>query len=382
MKEYNYYSMLNVMRDCSASDIKKAYRRMVLIHHPDKGGEHGDFHELQHAFEVLNDASKRATYDRELKRYGHSDGNSVKTDLQRSNSDVDQAGMQRKNFQRRNTTGAIEIPSNLNALSVKELKELVTQLGMKHDDCFEKADLVARVQEYKTGGGVNRSDSRRQTSTNSGRGSSTNVRNQARHNSQSTSSSSSSSAAPKKGKEAAKYVNVKILSVGDYEVGKSCLIKRYCEGRFVQRYIATIGVDYGVKKLNLKGQKLAVNFFDLSGHPEFDAIRADFYKDSQGVLMVFDLDNRESFLNLANWEKEMKKNGLNPQTVKITVCGNKSDLKSREVESKEVQKWCKSRSYDYFETSAESGSKVSEVFENLFAKVITRFNEDKRGLGL
>ena len=42
------------------------------------------------------------------------------------------------------------------------------------------------------------------------------------------------------------------------KVGKSCLIKRYCEGRFVSKYITTIGVDYGVKKMNLKGRKIAV----------------------------------------------------------------------------------------------------------------------------
>ncbi len=49
-----------------------------------------------------------------------------------------------------------------------------------------------------------------------------------------------------------------LLSVGDTQVGKSCLIKRYCEGRFVNKYITTIGVDYGVKKLNVFGKKCAV----------------------------------------------------------------------------------------------------------------------------
>ncbi len=49
-------------------------------------------------------------------------------------------------------------------------------------------------------------------------------------------------------------VSFKILSVGNQEVGKSCLIKRYCEGRFVKRYISTIGIDYGVKKLQMRGQ--------------------------------------------------------------------------------------------------------------------------------
>lgn len=66
------------------------------------------------------------------------------------------------------------------------------------------------------------------------------------------------------------YITIQLISVGDVKVGKSCIIKRYCEGRFVQKYITTIGVDYGVKKVNVSGRKVAVNFFDLSGSPDYE----------------------------------------------------------------------------------------------------------------
>ena len=52
----------------------------------------------------------------------------------------------------------------------------------------------------------------------------------------------------------------KIISVGNQEVGKSCLIKRYWEGRFVKRYISTIGIDYGVKRMSLDGAQISINF--------------------------------------------------------------------------------------------------------------------------
>ncbi len=57
--------------------------------------------------------------------------------------------------------------------------------------------------------------------------------------------------------------------MGNAEVGKSCLIKRYCEGRFIKRYISTIGIDYGVKKMELKGKSISINFFDLSGNEDY-----------------------------------------------------------------------------------------------------------------
>lgn len=158
----------------------------------------------------------------------------------------------------------------------------------------------------------------------------------------------------------------KIISVGSQETGKSCLIKRYCEGRFVKRYISTIGIDYGVKKLKIKDHSIAINFFDLSGNDAYSEIRQEFYPDTSGVIMVFDVDNRDSYISLVHWEDEMKKCGVDMKRVKVILCGNKSDLKNREVQANEAQRWAKGRGYDYFETSANSGTNVTESFEHLF----------------
>lgn len=94
----------------------------------------------------------------------------------------------------------------------------------------------------------------------------------------------------------------KILSVGDSQTGKSCIIKKYCEGRFVQKYITTIGVDYGVKKMSLHNKQIAINFFDLSGDEVYFDIVKEFFKDSQGVILVVDLTSKESFRNIRKWE--------------------------------------------------------------------------------
>lgn len=158
----------------------------------------------------------------------------------------------------------------------------------------------------------------------------------------------------------------KIISIGNQEVGKSCLIKRYCEGRFVKRYISTIGIDYGVKKLDVLGHKVCINFFDLSGNDEYKLIRTDFYKDTSGVLMVYDVDNRDSYVSLVHWEDEMKRYGVDLTRVKVTVCGNKSDSKSREVKEAEASRWAKQRGWGYYETSASEGKNVNECLEDLF----------------
>lgn len=53
--------------------------------------------------------------------------------------------------------------------------------------------------------------------------------------------------------------------------------------QFVSKYISTIGIDYGVKPVAVNGESVRINFWDLSGHPDFFEIRNEFYKDSQGV---------------------------------------------------------------------------------------------------
>ena len=98
--------------------------------------------------------------------------------------------------------------------------------------------------------------------------------------------------------------------------------------------------------------------------------------------MVFDVDNRDSFTSLIQWENEMKKNGIEKGRVKVIVCGNKCDGKGREVNTAEAQKWAKNRNYPYFETSANTGVKVNEAFEALFEQCIEQYQEDKKKFGI
>ncbi len=161
---------------------------------------------------------------------------------------------------------------------------------------------------------------------------------------------------------------IKIISMGGGGCGKSCLIKRYCEDRFVSKYIATIGVDYGVKPVKIDGSEVRVNFWDLSGHSEFFEIRNEFYKDAQGCILVYDVSSRESFEDLDTWIAEASKFGANPREMPITVCANKVD-KKRAVSEDEGRSFAMSRGFNYFETSAATGSNINEMFEMLFQQV-------------
>jgi GTPase SAR1 family protein len=90
-------------------------------------------------------------------------------------------------------------------------------------------------------------------------------------------------------------LRIKIITMGDAASGKSCLVKRYCEERFVSKYISTIGIDYGVKPTKIKGRDVRVNFWDMSGSEAFFEVRNEFYKDASGALLVYDVSNKKSF---------------------------------------------------------------------------------------
>ena len=336
MEKLNFYDCMNLPRAATQEQIKKAYRKTALVHHPDKGGDENMFKQLSKAFETLSDPKKRSAYDGQLELSNSQDGlnpiphnaKSPKTKVHKTKTMPSAAN--------------IEIPSNPESLSIKELKTLLSSLGIKHDDCVEKSELLQRLRDKK----------------NSARRNTTVPRSQ----------------------PVSENLSIKILSMGDPECGKSCIIKRYCEGRFVNRYISTIGVDYGVKKMNIQGIKVAVNFFDLSGQRDYEEIRKEFFKDSQGVLLTFEVNDKSTFANMQRWEREARNCGLNLTEVDVVLCGNKIDLNGREVTAAEAGKWAASRNYKYFDTSANTGAGIGDAMDALFASVVSRVIAAKKNL--
>jgi DnaJ family protein C protein 27 len=162
---------------------------------------------------------------------------------------------------------------------------------------------------------------------------------------------------------------MKVISMGSEAVGKSCIIKRFCEERFIPKYLMTIGIDYGVKRVNVDGSEVRVNFWDLSGCGEFFETRTEFYKDAQAAILVYDVTNQRSFLQLDSWVMEANKYGA--KDLMVAVCANKADAPKRAVSEADGKKFAASKGFLYFETSAQSGQNVTAMFEQLFHDAFT-----------
>lgn len=175
---------------------------------------------------------------------------------------------------------------------------------------------------------------------------------------------------------------VKIISMGDAGVGKSCVIKRFCEGRFVSKYIATIGIDYGVKRVPVpmvspEGNAIVnkdakVNFWDLAGGSEYYEVRNEFYKDAQGALLIFDVGQRASFDALQSWLHEAVKHGAVLGELSVVVCGNKAEGRARAVTEDEGKKWAAGHGFSYFDLSAKTGDGVEPAMHSLLGEVLRK----------
>ncbi|KAJ8326831.1 hypothetical protein BDV3_001467 [Batrachochytrium dendrobatidis] len=157
---------------------------------------------------------------------------------------------------------------------------------------------------------------------------------------------------------------LKILSMGDSNSGKSCLVKRYCEGRFILEYVATIGIDFGVKAIQCNDKEIKVNFWDVGGDPLYFDIRNEFYKDTHGAMLTIDVSSRIGFENIETWITELR-DYANTNVV-LYLVATKTDIQPRLVETSECESKAKEIGAKYFETSSLTGQGVSEMFDDLF----------------
>lgn len=121
-------------------------------------------------------------------------------------------------------------------------------------------------------------------------------------------------------------------------------------------YEATIGSDYFMKTVKLGKGYYQFNVWDLSGDQGYVEVRNEFYKESQCLIIMFDITKKASFDALDMWLREASKNG--GENLPVFVVGNKSDLNgNRRVQKTDAEKWVKTRSFcGYFETSPKEGN--------------------------
>ena len=153
----------------------------------------------------------------------------------------------------------------------------------------------------------------------------------------------------------------KYIIIGDAAVGKSNLLLRYAHGQFKDEYQLTIGVEFGAKNISINDKIYRIQIWDTAGQENFRSITRAYYKNSVCALVVYDITNRDSFNNIANWVEDCK--NQSPKTIFMVLVGNKSDLSDKRVISiEEGRELAEKYNMIFFETSAKTGDNVDLIF--------------------
>lgn len=170
----------------------------------------------------------------------------------------------------------------------------------------------------------------------------------------------------------------KLLIIGDSGVGKSCFLLQFIEGDFKEDHNVTIGVEYGAKTVTAAGKQIKLQIWDTAGQESFRAITRSFYRNANGVILMYDLTRLESFENLEDWLREIRLNS-DPEVV-VYLVGNMLDLadEEREVETSAAEKFASDKKLDGFiEASAKTAEHVAEVFIKV-AEVLYKKKAEKQ----
>lgn len=111
--------------------------------------------------------------------------------------------------------------------------------------------------------------------------------------------------------------NLKIILIGDSGVGKTSLLQRFCDNEFSNNFLTTIGIDFKIKTITLNGQPVKLQIWDTAGQERFRTITQAYYRGADGIVMVFDIDDRASFDNMLQWKRSIDSALANNNSVAV-----------------------------------------------------------------
>ena len=167
----------------------------------------------------------------------------------------------------------------------------------------------------------------------------------------------------------------KILTIGESGVGKTCVLRRFVENKFSKNHLATIGIDFKTKTLNIYNQEIKLKIWDTAGQERFRNITTQYYKGADGIVLVYDVTEESSYDKIRDWMEQILSNTTQDE-IGLVLLGNKCDMNPRTVTVEMGNKMAEDLKISYFETSALTGQGINEAFEKLTKDIMK-----KKGVG-
>lgn len=163
----------------------------------------------------------------------------------------------------------------------------------------------------------------------------------------------------------------KLLLIGDSGVGKTCVLFRFSDDAFTTTFISTIGIDFKIKTVELRGKKIKLQIWDTAGQERFHTITTSYYRGAMGIMLIYDITNEKSFENIVKWLRNIDEHAN--EDVEKMILGNKCDMEDKRAVSREQgESIAREHAIRFLETSAKLNININQAFFELASSILDK----------
>ena len=173
------------------------------------------------------------------------------------------------------------------------------------------------------------------------------------------------------------YNDFKIILLGDTTVGKTAFFKRFFLNEFTDSFITTIGLTELSKYVKIEYKVYKIQIWDTSGQKRFKIIPQKYYEKADGIILMYDITNSDSFDNIINWTRDIRKNAS--ENLIIYLIGNKVDLiDDRKINIEKGRKIASDERMKFIEVSCKWNLNISDIVYCLVYDMYLMEKEDEK----
>uniref|UniRef100_A0AC11DXY1 Microtubule crosslinking factor 1 n=1 Tax=Ovis aries TaxID=9940 RepID=A0AC11DXY1_SHEEP len=170
---------------------------------------------------------------------------------------------------------------------------------------------------------------------------------------------------------------LQVIIIGSRGVGKTSLMERFTDDTFCEACKSTVGVDFKIKTVELRGKKIRLQIWDTAGQERFNSITSAYYRSAKGIILVYDITKKETFDDLPKWMKMIDKYAS--EDAELLLVGNKLDCETdREISRQQGEKFAQQiAGMRFCEASAKDNFNVDEIFLKLVDDILKKDELDE-----
>ena len=163
---------------------------------------------------------------------------------------------------------------------------------------------------------------------------------------------------------------IRIVLLGDTTVGKSAFLTRYFKNSFNDTFIMTIGIDDENQIIKVFNTHYKLTVWDTAGQERFRSLPKRYYQNADGILLLYDVTQENTFNNIRNWVKDIHENSNFGDKQSLFLIGNKIDLPNRVISTSQAEDLAKELHMEFCEVSCKINMNVTEVMARIIKCII------------